>query len=62
MNHYLSLVLFTPLIGALMLLLVPKQNQTAIRWVANITATKGLLSSITSWCWFNSLGGGYHFR
>ena len=38
MTHYLSLILFTPLIGALLLLLVPKQNEPAIRWIANVTS------------------------
>jgi hypothetical protein len=31
MNHYLSLILFTPLAGALILLLVNKRNENAIR-------------------------------
>jgi len=38
MNHYLSLILFLPLIGAFLLLLVPKQNENLIRWIANGTA------------------------
>jgi NADH-quinone oxidoreductase subunit M len=61
MTHYLSLVLFTPLIGALVLLLVPKENQNAIRWVANITATIGFLISIPLWFWFNPQGGDFQF-
>jgi NADH-quinone oxidoreductase subunit M len=61
MNHYLSLILFTPLIGALVLLLVPKENQTAIRWVANVTATIGFLLSIPLWFWFNPQGGDFQF-
>ena len=38
MNHYLSLILFVPLAGAVLLLLVPKQNENAIRWIANVVA------------------------
>src|SRR6266481_3721419 len=34
MNHYLSIILFTPLVGALLILLINKQNEIAIRWVA----------------------------
>ena len=43
MNHYLSLILFTPLAGALLLLLVNKQNENAIRWIANIVAFIGFV-------------------
>ena len=61
MNHYLSLVLFTPLIGALVLLLVPKENQSAIRWIANIVALIGFVLSIPLWFWFNPQGGDFQF-
>jgi NADH:ubiquinone oxidoreductase subunit 4 (subunit M) len=37
-NHILSIILFTPLLGALVLLFVPKENKDAIRWIANIFA------------------------
>ena len=45
-NHILSIILFTPLLGAIILLFVPKENKTAIRWIANIFALAGLLSSL----------------
>ena len=61
MNHYLSLVLFTPLVGALLLLLVPKQNQNAIRWIANIVALVGFLVSIPLWFWFNPQNADFQF-
>jgi NADH-quinone oxidoreductase subunit M len=53
MNHYLSIILFTPLAGALLLLLVNKQNENAIRWIANIVAFAGFLISVPLWFWFN---------
>jgi NADH-quinone oxidoreductase subunit M len=53
MNHYLSIILFTPLAGALVLLLVNKQNENAIRWIANIVAFAGFLISVPLWFWFN---------
>ena len=34
-NHILSIILFTPLVGAIFLLFVPKENKNAIRWIAN---------------------------
>src|SRR5437870_4116720 len=49
MTHYLSLILFMPLAGALLLLLVPKQNENAIRWIANIVALLGFLLFFLFW-------------
>jgi NADH-quinone oxidoreductase subunit M len=45
-SHILSIILFTPLLGALILLFVPKDNRDAIRWIANIFALAGFLVSI----------------
>src|SRR6201987_4876592 len=45
-NHILSIILFTPLLGAIVLLFVPKENKVAIRWIANIVALAGFLISI----------------
>ena len=45
-SHILSIILFTPLVGALFLLFVPKGNKDAIRWIANIFALAGFLISL----------------
>src|SRR6201993_923614 len=45
-THILSIILFTPLVGALFLLFVPKENKNAIRWIANVFALAGLVVSI----------------
>jgi len=45
-SHILSIILFTPLLGAIVLLFVPKENKDAIRWIANIFGLAGLLVSI----------------
>src|ERR1700739_748890 len=45
-SHILSVILFTPLVGALLLLFVPKDNKDAIRWIANIFALGGVLISL----------------
>src|SRR6266403_224733 len=45
-NHILSIILFTPLVGALVLLLVPGTNKAAVRWVANVFALGGFLISL----------------
>ena len=45
-NHILSIILFTPLVGAVLLVFVPKENKDAIRWIANIFALAGFLISL----------------
>src|ERR1700691_2622512 len=54
-NHILSIVLFTPLVGAALLLLVPKENKDAIRWIANIFAILGFAVSLPLIPWFWAL-------
>ena len=54
-NHILSIILFTPLMGAILLLFVPKENKDAIRWIANIFALAGLLVSLPLVPWFWAL-------
>src|SRR3990167_3212273 len=61
MNHYLSLILFVPLAGALLLLLVPKQNENAIRWIANVVAFVGFAISIPLWFWYDSQNADFQF-
>ncbi len=51
-NHILSIILFTPLVGALVLLLIPRDNKDAIRWVANLFALAGFLISLPLVPWF----------
>src|SRR5580700_6872651 len=55
-NHILSIVLFTPLVGAALLLLVPKDSKDAIRWIANIFAFLGFAVSLPLIPW---IGAGY---
>jgi NADH-quinone oxidoreductase subunit M len=61
MNHYLSLVLFTPLAGALVLLLLSKENENAIRWVANVVTFLGFIISVPLWFWYNPQGPDFQF-
>src|SRR2546422_10618882 len=51
-NHILSIILFTPLVGAFLLLFVPKENKDGIRWIANIFALADFLVSIPLVLWF----------
>jgi NADH-quinone oxidoreductase subunit M len=61
MNHYLSIILFTPLAGALALLLVGKQNDRAIKWIANIVAFAGFVISVPLWFWYQPQGDEFQF-
>src|SRR5262245_20338295 len=61
MNHLLSIILFEPLVGALLILLVSKRNEDAIRWIANITALVGFFISIPLWFWYNPQGPDFQF-
>src|SRR5947209_1548306 len=62
-NHILSIILFTPLVGALLLLFVPKENKDAIRWIANIFALAGFLVSLplVPWFWAQRFQPGFKF-
>src|SRR5213596_1769286 len=62
-NHILSIILFTPLVGAFLLLFVPKENKDAIRWIANIFALAGFLVSIplVPWFWQQRFEPGFKF-
>src|SRR5712671_6730895 len=61
MNHYLSLILFVPLAGALLLLFVPKQSENAIRWIANIVTFIGFAVSVPLWFWYNPASADFQF-
>jgi NADH-quinone oxidoreductase subunit M len=62
-NHILSIILFTPLVGAFLLLMVPKENKDAIRWIANMFSLAGLLISIplVPWFWAQRFQPGFKF-
>jgi len=57
----LSLILFTPLVGAGLLLFVNKQNENAIRWIANIFTFVGFLVSLPLWFWYDPKSPEYQF-
>ena len=57
----LSLILFTPLAGAIALLFVSKQNEALIRWVANVTVAIGFLVSLPLWFWYDGQNPEWQF-
>ena len=50
----LSLILFTPLVGAAILLFVNKHSEDTIRWIANAFAMLGFLVSVPLWFVYDS--------
>jgi len=60
-NHILSIVLFVPLAGAILLLLLPKDNKELIRWVANLVGFAGFAVSVPLAVWFDSSADGFQF-
>ncbi len=58
---FLSLILFTPLAGAILLLFVSKRSENAIRWIANVFAAAGFLVSVPLWFWYNPQNPDYQF-
>ena len=61
MNHLLSLILFTPLVGAAVLMFVNKRSENAIRWVANLFALAGFLVSLPLWFAYDVTNPAYQF-
>src|SRR5688572_7760189 len=60
-THILSIILFTPLAGALILLFVGREKQNLIRWIANATALAGFLVSVPLWFRYDPPGSTWQF-
>ena len=52
-THILSIITFWPLVGMLVLLLIPKESISLIKWWANIVAVIGFVISLPLWFSFN---------
>ncbi len=57
----LSLILFTPLAGAVLLLFVKKDSEDTIRWIANAVAALGFLVSLPLWFWLDQATPDWQF-
>src|SRR6201997_4646767 len=44
--HFLNTILFTPLVGAILMLFIPRERPDLHRWMGNIFACLGLLVSL----------------
>jgi NADH-quinone oxidoreductase subunit M len=60
-GHILNTILYTPLVGAAILLLIPRQNSTVHRWLGNFFGFLGLAVSLPL-IWRFPIGApGFHF-
>jgi NADH-quinone oxidoreductase subunit M len=60
-SHLLSIILFTPLVGAALLLFVSQRQTTLIRWIANIVAFLGFVVSLPLWFAYDPAGAQFQF-
>ena len=58
-NHILSVVLFTPLVGSLLALFIPRENENAHRVLGNVFGILGFLVSLPLIWWFNPSTKGF---
>jgi len=62
-EHLLSIITYTPLAGALLLLLpVFKGKDDAVRWFSNLVALVGFAVSLPLWFWFDRAKEGFQFQ
>jgi NADH-quinone oxidoreductase subunit M len=61
-DHILSITTYTPLVGVLVLLLVPKGKDDAVRLIANVFGVLGFLVSLPLWFWFDRGADGFQFQ
>jgi len=61
-HHLLSVILYTPLVGALLLLFVPRESEGAHRVVGNLFGVLGFLVSLPLLRWFKPGWSGFAFE
>jgi len=61
-HHILSVVLFTPLLGALLMLFIPRENEQAHKIAGNVFGALGFLVSLPLIRWFKPGWGGFAFE
>ncbi len=60
-SHILTITLFTPLVGAFLILFLDQEDKDRIRWVGNLFGFLGFVVSLPLVFWFDSNQGGFQF-
>src|SRR5712692_1825314 len=61
-THILSVILFTPLVGSILLLFVPRESGNAHRVLGNLFGMLGFIVSLPLVTWFQVGKSGYQFQ
>src|SRR5258708_24512745 len=61
-NHILSVILFTPVVGALLLLFIPREMEQAHKLTGNLFGLLGFLVSLPLLRWFKPGWVGFAFK
>jgi NADH-quinone oxidoreductase subunit M len=61
-NHILTLILFTPVISAVVIFLLPREQNNLIRWTAFVLSFIPLVLSLILWFSFDSSQPGFQFQ
>jgi NADH-quinone oxidoreductase subunit M len=61
MSHYLSLLVFSPLAGALALLCVPRAHEHVVRGAAGAGALGAFLLAVPLWFWYDTTNPAFQF-
>ena len=54
MSNILNIVCYLPLVGLILIMFIKRENENAVKWIANITAFIGFLVSIPLLTSFNN--------
>jgi len=61
-DHILSIILFTPLVGLVLLLFIPGERKNAVRWWGNVAMFAGFLVSLPLAFWFSGEAPDQQFK
>jgi len=61
-NNLLTLILFTPILAALIVMLLPTKQESLIRWTAFVLSFVPLILSLVLWFSFNPNRPGFQFQ
>ncbi|HUV05159.1 MAG TPA: NADH-quinone oxidoreductase subunit M [Armatimonadota bacterium] len=60
-NWILTLITFVPLLGAVIILFIPKERHGAIKWTALLFSLPSLALSVLLWVWYDPSNAGMQF-